>query len=351
MALQDILIDAGAGFVGGFAIGLSGITDKRMEELEFFDALSTKEEVERAGVTEKHREATQRFTRDMRYIYPLFSGIFQGSVVHALYGGDLLQHTLSAVCGALAGRAAGTFVRKMARRNYVCDLEATGDIRRHPENALNYLPRERRDIVEAGLSEFERRIVNGEELKDINKEVENPDSLFARIYGAIWQEKKKFTRAALLKWSLKKYGEVGENALMQRALIGFHDSAPLCSSAVIGNVEKTKIKMYEFSGGELITYSARFEHLRLVEDEKAHIGFAEIGAPVIEGEKREKWDGDYRRLASDVLTSQNEYTTMFLKAPPGGTPDITRRFVITTTFIPGFREHQKARRIEQVGSN
>ncbi len=335
MDLTDLIRNTTGGFLAGFVLGASGTCDRHDEKIEMLEAVLTKEEREKRGLSDEKIGEVKKHGKKGKLILPYVAGgvysIFSGLATES----SVSESMIITIPSAYVGRFVGSFVRKLARRKNKKELQVVRQIRDDPENALSYIPDSQREVIESTFGEVEKKILDGADLTD--EELRGTEGPIKKMYNTIIEQNRVYS-PALLKWSLKKLEDVCRTAHVQREVRQFYEENQPLALAVLGAPEKTSIMIYEVDGKNLSTYHTRFDDIRMIE--KEGVGILVGSAPHIELEDRKDWNGDYKRIAKQVIQSQPENTIMLIKTLPG-MPDQVRGIIVTKTFATAFVDYNQ----------
>ncbi len=335
MELSDLLRDAVVGFSIGFGIGTSGICDKRKEQLALAEALLSEEELQERKITQEGKGLLLRAERANGWLYPAMGSAFYSLTVPVFLGQNPLEHAGYAVFSAYFGRITGSAVRTLARIKHRKDLKILKGITQDSEHALDYLPEVRKTAIEQALNEIDQRVEQGD---DLINDIYSSNGPVRRMYQAITSDPRVYT-PHLIAWSLKKFKDVSENALLRGKIRDFYERLPIVSCAVLGEPKKTAVRVYEFDGENLSTFTVQFEKLRRVAHDSTGMSGIESRLSDLTLESKEPWNEDYRTLADKIRTDK-EHTVMLAKTLPD-MPDEARRILITDSFVLTFERYQR----------
>jgi hypothetical protein len=338
MTLTDIVVDATAAFVGGFALGASGKCDVALERLEEAEAYLGDELLRKEGIGKDEKERARKMSRDLSLCMPAFVSMIYsaGADILRLGQGGFMENIVVAAPAAYVGHFTGRGLRRFVRANKLHDLKVIGRIKNNPDNVLEVLPERQAKVIQGALDEVEGMVRGGE---DIKKRLVLPGSPTYRMHRAIIDDAKPYT-SDLIAWSLEQLREAVERAHIQREIMKVYEDRPPASFSVLGSPDKPKIRVYEVDGERLNVYTAEATSLRKIKDDKTGISYTEGDVPVVERESSVKWEKDYRSLAEQIRQNQKDCTTMLINTVPG-MPDLARRLFIIDTYAKAKRAYSE----------
>jgi hypothetical protein len=339
MSLTDIVDIVGGcitGFSSGFMGGILGVSNRRTEEIECLENVFSEEEmVEKVKVKKKDRDRIRRIEKLRRFVFPMGVGYGYWVVSNFATLNVSNSRAVAAIFAAYVGLDVGRGLRKLIRRKSKEDLEMVMHIKEHPDRVLEYLPEKIRSSIEEVFGEVERHILEGkgpvESLRD--------NVWLGRMFDVLMDEKAAYT-GVLAEWIKERVKQLASRAHVQRNLVEVCEKVPPLSAAVMGEPKKLAVKVFEFDGkGGFYTHLARFSNVRIVSDEDFEPVETKAPYPEIETLRRERWDGDYRRVAEKVMKDRESYTILFAKTVPG-ISDSVRNLLVTNCFVPAYVRHQ-----------
>src|SRR3989344_3207667 len=208
MELSQIVKDAAGGFLVGFGLGISNFGTRIKEEVEAFEiACPGEEEREQKNRLQKNSKREKRLDLISPYCFgTIYSSI--SSLINDGWGGNASDNMIVAVPSAYIGKFIGRAIRKARVKK---DLETAKKIRDNPENAIEYIPISKKEVIENSLSEIERKILE-EDMISLD------DESIKRINGALFSDNRAYSYA-LAKWYGKRIDDVRLRAHIQRNLM------------------------------------------------------------------------------------------------------------------------------------
>ena len=353
MNLQDILINAGAGFTAGLAVGLAGISERREEKLRLVELIPEKKRIEIGG------ELTNKKLKDLksRLKWSKHSLPFCVGGLYSLIGSLVSQnpHTfteklvVAAPC-AYVGAFVGSRIRKFRNREGL--KEQKNEIRAvsNPENIHRYfLPEDKQKIIDKAFSEIEKMVLNGKEEKILHDLHEGP---VTRIYNAITEKKTKYTNMLIL-WSLAKQASVIENANFQKHITYFYEApyqerlgpGEIIDCALLGVPQDIKLKVFVKEQNDFYVQTFNWPNLKIIANDKAKECRIENIKPETSISDREVWTGDYKSLAEFITKEREGYSVMLMKAPLELSSEVKER-AITATFLQNYEVYHRNKRVD-----
>src|SRR3989344_6253712 len=199
MELSQLVAHATRAFFGGFVLGAIGLYEDNANEIEFLQAVDQKELETRRENLEKAIERDKKG----RKMYPFVLGVGTSALHGLMVDTDFNFLELSAVAvpSAYLGRVAGSALRYFSKRGYRKELEIARKISDDPENALSYIPRDRRESIVEGFGEIERKILADGNL-DI-RELEEKEGSLKKLKDTLIKDEKTYT-LPLIRWAFKQ---------------------------------------------------------------------------------------------------------------------------------------------------
>lgn len=347
MNLQDILIDAGIGFAGGFGIGLSKITTIRRERADFIEStLPLLSERERSEGDVNSEEILEQLDNMREYekrrwvLLPFcYSWVYSlGAGIALPQHGGALENMAISIPAAYVGKIAGSAVRNVLRGRIRKDLEILKKMGLDRENVLEYVPEDKRRDIQCLLADFERMILEG---KDEDLGIESPHNPLSKLRQTITSDKRLYNRP-LIEWSQNEVSRLTQRATLQRDLMQFYEQGNIGGVGIIGDPEKTKVRIVDIKEGRIIIYMAEFSEVRMRSYDERGLASIESLIPRLEIDEEEGWNRDYRSLAERILNCWGEYTIITMKSPEG-TTDFAKAIVATEVFLPAFYAYHKSK--------
>lgn len=344
MDLQDILLDAGAGFIGGFSLGLSGLTGRFKEKIEFREAMESilEEETTEDRLTSYRKDYTKR---DLQAIqeYPALISIVYSSFSSVIFphNGTTLENLAASLPAAYLGSFTGRMVRKLIKkRDKKNGLELARQIKENPEGALYHLSAEDRKSF-------------GEVIKEIREtdlEIEAKESLSGynsldEFFLDLISRKKRYA-PEILGWVLSQARTAIKANSLQRRLADFYEPDDGVSRAqVIGTPPKCDLKVCELSEGKLAVRSTRVTNFRLVDNQITRTTNATIEDLEMDLDYTRKWDGDYTQLADDLIRQSKNHSIVLVRRY-SDIPNVLTKDMVSEAFIAACTNHLLRKTLE-----
>jgi hypothetical protein len=239
---------------------------------------------------------------------------------------------------AYLGRVVGSAARRFVSKRYG-DMKVFESIKNDPENTLSYLPKKTRELIDDSFGEIERIVLLGMDPKE--EELVVKEGPLKRMADAIINDKKPYS-LLLMKWTHDKFYDVLRQASLQKNIMDFYEKVPEgVNIGILGDARNTNLKIFEVDDKSLKTYTANFKVFKVAENDPSTPKIEIESSPAeIKIVKSEDWGKDYKRLAAEIMKSQDGYTTMIIKSLPG-MPDGFRTMIVTESFMAAHADYQK----------
>jgi len=340
MELADIVRDATYGFVLGLGIGVSGIGEKYSEMFKVASEVLSEKEKQDAGLDDKMMQHVKRREKMIKLILPCIVGSAYSIASSFVTSTPVFQSLTVSVPAAYVGRVAGSAARKVVRTFYRGDLKVLNAMKKDPANTLSYIPKNRKEAIESSFGAIEKIILAGENFED--EELRIKERVFQRVSDAAMDGNKVYS-PLLHKWAKEKFGEMCNQAYMQKEITEFYGRSEDISMVVLGQPDNTYLKIFEMDRKNLRTYTAWFKFFEVVDNNPSTGMIGLKASPAeIEIESSKDWNNDFKGLAGNVISNQKYYTVVLIKTPPG-MPDDVRTMIVTKNFMAAYAYYQKER--------
>ncbi|MFH1210488.1 MAG: hypothetical protein V1645_01095 [archaeon] len=338
MELSDIVRDAACGFVIGFGVGASGACDKYGEMFKGAADTFSGRDLKNLGVDDDILNKTREFENHSKLTLPSITSLAYSLVTSVATETPVFQSVASSMPTAYLGRVVGSAARRFVSSRYG-DMKVFESIRNDPDNTLAYIPKKTRKVIDDSFGEIEKIVLLG--MDPHEEELLVKEGPLKRMGKVILDERKVYS-LLLFKWTRDKFYDVLRQASLQKNIIDFYEKVPDgVNIGILGDAKNTHLKIFEVDDKSLRTYTANFKVFKVANNDPATPKIEIESSPAeIKIVKSEDWSKDYKRLASEIIKSQEGYTTMIIKAPPG-MPEGFRTMIVTESFMAAHAGYQK----------
>ncbi|MFH1211119.1 MAG: hypothetical protein V1645_04365 [archaeon] len=338
MELSDIVRDAACGLVVGFGVGASGACEKTGEMFTAAADNFSGKELRDLGVNDYILEKTRDFERHSKLTLPAITSMGYSLVTSVVTDALVLQSMVFSMPTAYIGRVVGSAARRFVSKRYG-DMKVFESIKNDPENTLSYLPKKTRKLIDDSFGEVERIVLLGMDPKE--EELVVKEGPLKRMADAIINDKKPYS-LLLMKWTRDKFYDVLRQASLQKNIMDFYEKVPEgVNIGILGDARNTNLKIFEVDDKSLKTYTASFKVFKVASNDPSTPKIEIESSPAeIKIVKSEDWGKDYKRLATEIMKSQDGYTTMIIKSLPG-MPNGFRTMIVTESFMAAHADYQK----------